>query len=67
MTFETFTDLVRDALEERCIVGAVRKPAFSGVAPFLKECPDWERLVEAMREVNKAVMDLYMLWVEPYL
>lgn len=40
---------------------------FPESAPFLKECPDRERLAEAIRKVNAAVMDLYMLWVEPCL
>ena len=40
---------------------------FPEFEPFLKGCPDRDRLAEAIREVNTAVMDLYMLWVEPYL
>ena len=40
---------------------------FPEFTPFLKECPDREQLNGAMQEINTAVMDLYMLWVEPYL
>ena len=45
----------------------LENPPFPESAPFLKECPDRERLAEAIREINAAVMDLYMLWVDPYL
>ena len=45
----------------------LENPPFPESASILKEGPDRERLNEAMREVNAAVMDLYMLWVEPYL
>ncbi len=45
----------------------LENPPFPESVPFLKECPDRERLAEAIREINAAVMNLYMLWVEPYL
>lgn len=35
--------------------------------PLLAECLAYDRVSGAFREVNKAVIDLYMLWVEPYL
>ena len=34
---------------------------------LLEECLDRDRLAGAMREINKAAIDLFMLWVEPYL
>lgn len=40
---------------------------FPEFAPLLEECADREKLAEAMGEINTAVTDLYMLWVEPYL
>ena len=40
---------------------------FSEFEPLLEECLDRDRLTGAMREINKAVIDLLMLWVEPYL
>ena len=40
---------------------------FPEFEPLLKECLDQDRLAGAMREINKAVIDLFMLWVEPYL
>lgn len=35
--------------------------------PLLAECLAYDRVCGAFCEVNKAVIDLYMLWVEPYL
>ena len=40
---------------------------FPEFEPLLEECFDRDRLTGAMREINKAVIDLFMLWVEPYL
>lgn len=41
--------------------------AYPEFGPLLAECLAHERVSGAFCEVNKAVVDLFMLWVEPYL
>lgn len=45
---------------------AARSP-FPDLRALLEKYIRGERLASAMREIDVAVMDLYMLWVEPYL
>lgn len=44
-----------------------KESPFPEFGALLEECLDPNRLADAMREINAAVIDLYMLWIEPYL
>ena len=43
------------------------KSPFSELRELLEKSISEERLAAAMREIDNAAVDLYMLWVEPYL